>query len=502
MTTRAPGVRRDPFDAEIALGAPTGLVAFNQAGVFIAADIHVAVRLGAVLGEADGSVLLAAALAVRGLRVGHVCIDLAEVRQTVAVDRDVDPGVQELPWPAVGAWREAVAASPMVVAGDDAAGERPMRLVGTRLYLDRYWRDERRVAAQLLERARDDVATPDPAAIASALARLFPDATDTARAAAINAARSRVVVITGGPGTGKTTAVAKIAALLCEQARGAGRPWPLVALAAPTGKAADRLQEAIREQAGLLDTDADVRAHLAGLETSTLHRLLGSRPQTRTRFIHDREHPLPHDVVVVDEASMVPLSLMARMLDALRRDARLVLVGDPGQLASVEAGTVLGDVVGPAGTATATGALAGNVVMLTRVHRFGDSIARLAGAIRDGRADDAVAALCDGGAEVSWIDPDRSLWGLAAVREEAVTAGQRTLEAARRGDALAALDSLAGFRVLCAHRRGAYGVARVDGAAGALACRTRCRVPRRHAVVPRAAGDGDRQRLRPRAVQR
>lgn len=456
MTTGATVPRADRLDAQIAVRAPARLAAFNRAGVLIAADVHVAMRLGGVLGEADELVLLAAALAVRGPRVGHVCIDLTGVRRTVAVDRDAGPDVQELPWPDTAAWVDRVARSAMVAVGEDAPTDRPFRLNGSRLYLDRYWRDERRVAAQFLARCGRGPST-DSGVIESALARLFADPSDAARSAARCVASSRLAVITGGPGTGKTTAVTKIVALLCEQARAAGRPWPLIALGAPTGKAADRLQASIREQAPDLDTVGDIRAHVGGLETSTLHRLLGSHPRTRTRFVHDREHPLPHDVVVVDEASMISLSLMARLFDALRPDARLVLVGDPGQLASVEAGTVLGDVIGTAGLVTA-GPLADNVVVLERVHRFGDDIARLAHAIRDGRSDDAVAALRSQSTAIGWIEPDQAPDGLAVVRERAVAAGEQTVLAARRGDARTALASLSGFRVLCAHRRGTYGV--------------------------------------------
>ena len=160
--------------------------------------------------------------------------------------------------------------------------------------------------------------------------------------------RRRLAVVAGGPGTGKTTTVARIAALLAEQAAAAGVPAPLVALAAPTGKAAARLEEAVHDEARSLDVAADVRDALLALEASTLHRLLGRRRASHSRFRHHRGNRLPHDVVVVDETSMVSLSLMARLVEAVRPDARLVLVGDPGQLSSIEAGAVLGDIVGPA----------------------------------------------------------------------------------------------------------------------------------------------------------
>ena len=181
--------------------------------------------------------------------------------------------------------------------------------------------------------------------------------------------------------------MARTLALILEQGD------PLIALAAPTGKAAARLTEAVHDEAAKLDVDERVRARLLGLEATTLHRLLGWRPDSRSRFRHDRGNRLPHDVVVVDEASMVPLSLMARLVEAVRADARLILVGDPGQLASIEAGAVLGDIVGPAGD---------GIVVLECVHRFGEGIGELAEAIRRGDGDATMAAL-DG---VTWIADD------------------------------------------------------------------------------------------------
>ena len=196
-----------------------------------------------------------------------------------------------------------------------------------------------------------------------------------------------MTVVAGGPGTGKTTTVARIVALLLEQAAAAGAPEPLVALAAPTGKAAARLDEAVHDEAAALDVSDDVRTRLAALDASTLHRLLGWRPGSHSRFRHDRGNRLPHDVVIVDETSMVSLSLMARLVEAVRPEARLILVGDPGQLTSIEAGAVLGDIVGPGASAD------DGIVVLDRVHRFGGGIARVAEAIRRGDADAVIAAL-------------------------------------------------------------------------------------------------------------
>jgi exodeoxyribonuclease V alpha subunit len=215
---------------------------------------------------------------------------------------------------------------------------------------------------------------------------------------------------------------------------------PLIALAAPTGKAAARLEEVVHSEAGL-----DLRA-------STLHRLLGWRPRSHSRFAHDRYNRLPHDVVIVDETSMVSLSLMARLVEAVRPDARLVMVGDPGQLTSIEAGVVLADIV----------AAGHGVEMLEHVHRYGGGIARLADAVRGGDGDAVVAALGAAPGEITWlavdVEEDGSEAALAVVRERAVAAGREMFAAAREGRAREALRALGQFRLLCAHRRGPHGV--------------------------------------------
>jgi len=408
----------DPFEARRAVVATGLLRAFNDVGLLSAADVHVAVRLAALVGEEDEAVSLAVALAVRGPRLGHVFVDLGTIRDTASVESEEPVDLSELPWPSPDGWICAVGASGLVAVGEeDPAADRPLRLLGTHLYLDRYWREERSVAADLNELI----------------------------------ATRRLDVIAGGPGTGKTTRVARLVARLLEEAAAHGARPPLIALAAPTGKAAARLQEAVHEESPELN---GLRASTLqnGLRASTLHRLLGSRPRSRSRFAHHRGNRLPHDVVIVDETSMVSLSLMARLVEAVRPDARLVLVGDPGQLTSIEAGVVLGDIVGD-------GAGDG-IVVLERVHRYGAGIARAAAAIRRGDCDEAVAALDDAPGEVTWLRTDvhGSGAGLELVRQRAVAAGLEVAAAAGGGDAREALAALSRFRVLCAHRRGPYGV--------------------------------------------
>ncbi len=473
----------DRHEVRVARGASGVLRPFNEAGVLAAADVHVATRLAALAGETDETVVLAAALAVRAPRLGHVHVDLSAIRETAAVESEEADALADLPWPEPVAWRERVAASPLVAVGESDPAVAPLRLLENWLYLDRYWSEEREVAAALRAMSLQPAADVDEAWLEAAQARLHAGAAfapdDRQRQATEIAVRRRLSVIAGGPGTGKTTTVARIVALLAEQAGALGARPPLVALAAPTGKAAARLEQAVHEEAARLPIGPEIREQLARLEATTLHRLLGRRMGSNSRFRHDRHRHLPHDVVIVDETSMVPLSLMARVIEALRPSARLVLVGDPGQLASIEAGAVLGDIVGPAAEcavvegAVPAGPLAPDIVVLDREHRFGGAIAELADAVRRGQSGRVVDLLAGGGGEVQWIalDPDEELRpdaeAFTAVRDAAGASAAAIARAARAGDARAALDGLGGFRLLCAHRRGASGVAgwsaRVEG---------------------------------------
>jgi exodeoxyribonuclease V alpha subunit len=489
----------DPFDVRRVQRGPELLREFNDIGVLAGADVHVAQRLAELAGEPDERVVLAAALAVRAPRLGHVYVDLATIRETASVDTEEPVDLSELPWPEADEWVRRLAASELVAVGEEdaeAAAARPLRLVGSWLYLDRYWQEERRVAADLLAISDEPMAGVSIDVLAGGLARMFDGETQSRQClAAASAVLRRFAVVAGGPGTGKTTTVARIVALLAEQAAISGAPPPLVALAAPTGKAAARLEEAVHEEARELPVDEAIREGLLTLQASTLHRLLGWRPGSHSRFRHHRGQRLPHDVVIVDETSMVSLSLMARLAEAVRPDARLILVGDPAQLASIEAGAVLGDIVGPAGdhlvmTRPARAALAegtgdeihaadppgdatigDGIVVLDRVHRFGSGIARLASAIHRGDSDAALKALEDSPDDVLWIPIDVAEEptdaALATVRDGAVTAARAVMEAARAGAASQAIVALGSYRLLCAHRRGPYGVttwtARIEG---------------------------------------
>jgi exodeoxyribonuclease V alpha subunit len=414
-------VELDAASWRLAIGASGLLRAFTDVGVIESADVHVAQRLTALAGETDETVALALALVVRALRGGSVCVDLRAVEEQV--------GVADLPWPDPDPWLAAVQASPL-------SGSPPVlrRYDDNLLYLDRYWLEEQQVCDDVLAM----IAT-NPPEVAPNLDRLFPPGFEEQREAAEIALSQGLTVLTGGPGTGKTTTVARLLALL------AGRSRLRIALAAPTGKAAARLQEAVQLEVGKLEP-ADQEA-LAGLHATTLHRLLGSRPDTSARFRHNRGNRLPHDVIVVDETSMVSLTMMARLLEAVRPDTRLILVGDPDQLASVEAGAVLADLVDGLGEA--------KVASLKTSHRFGESIGQLANAIRVGDADRAVEVLSAGGEHIEWIETENPA---AKLREVLVPQAFRLREAAILGDTATALATLDEHRLLCAHRHGPHGV--------------------------------------------
>ena len=455
---------------------------FNEAGVLAAADVHVALRLSALGGESSEDVVLATALAVRAVRSGSVCLDLTRIRE-VTVDEESEVDLDALPWPDDGTVVEALRRSPLV-AGGSAGPLRPLRLVDTAegglLYLDRYFRQEATIRRVLDQRA---VGHPlvDEQSLREGLDALFRDqnddgepapAPDRQRIAAAVAATQWTSVVVGGPGTGKTHTVARVLALLTRQPG----PGLRIALAAPTGKAAARLQESVREQSDALGLPPDLTA-------MTLHRLLGWQRGRGSRFRYNANNHLPYDAIVVDETSMVSLTMMCRLLEAVRPDTRLVLVGDPDQLTSVDAGAVLADLVARPVTGTENPVLArivgddleaaddpleaalsagerdrlrGGVVRLSRGRRFGGGIAQLAVAVRKGEPDEVMEILSSGFPEVSLHGPE----DLDALRADVVGTAAAVTGSAESGDALAALRHSEEHRLLCAHREGPYGVQR------------------------------------------
>jgi exodeoxyribonuclease V alpha subunit len=435
MDARTPQQRGDDLDP------------FIDAGVLQSGDVHVARRLCDTAGERTGAVLLAVALTVRAARTGSVCVCLDDASHEFHAEDAGDADQREpLPWPDPTGWHAAVRGSALVADGPSDDPNRPVRWVDGRVYLDRYWRAELTVRTHV--QARTSAAMDlDVDRLEHTAAALFPEAHEHQQRLAVRTAgTSALTVLTGGPGTGKTTTVTRMLVAL----HALLGPGPQVALAAPTGKAAARLHESITQESHRL-SDAQ-RAPLEGLTASTVHRLLGAHP--RRGFRHDATHPLPHDVVVVDEASMVSLPLMAALFAATRPEARLVLVGDPDQLASVEAGAVLSDLVA---------SLPSGLVRLEHNYRFGSELEHLARAVRDGDGERAVALLRAGSGAVRYTELDGP-WvrreDLDDVASDVRDAGLAMRDAAERGEPDAALRALGEHRLLLAHRRGPAGVER------------------------------------------
>jgi exodeoxyribonuclease V alpha subunit len=417
----------DEHDHRVAAGLTGALAELNAAGLLTAGDVRTAQAVCRMGGERSADVELAVALLVRAARNGSVCVDLREVG-------DLLPGH---PWPDAEPWLTGVAASPLAGVA--------LRIEAGLLYLHRYWGEEGAVVTDLHERLTRDQPVVDDGRLQAALDRHFPADYAEQRAAAEASARRWTSVITGGPGTGKTTTLARLLAVLADQSE-----VPLrIALAAPTGKAAARMSQALTRAAGEDTFPEAERPAVAGLTASTLHRMLGFRPDNHSRFRHHRGNRLPHDVVVVDEASMISLTLMARLIEAIRPDARLILLGDADQLASVEAGAVLHDVV--AGFRDRSPS---PVSRLETSHRFGEEIGRLAAAVRDGQADEAWALLAAGGSEIELVDPADA----ARIRDLVLPTVRELRGHALTGDVDGVIAALNAHRLLCAHRAGPYGV--------------------------------------------
>ena len=386
----------------------------------------------------------AAALASHSTGRGHTCFNLSELFEDAAPPLPLKG--RKLPRLDVIQWRESLQPCDTVGSPGDYT---PMVLDSSgRLYLHRCWGYEQLVAAGILSRSR----MPDvnEARLDAALDRYFPlvDGTaDLQRSAARTALTRRFSVISGGPGTGKTATVARILALLLDLE---GDSHPEIVLAAPTGKAAMRLQQSILHAAERLDLPAGIRDRLP-TEVSTIHRILGVRARSGG-FRHNRDNRLPCGILVVDEASMVDLQLMASLFEALRDDTLVILLGDRNQLASVEAGAVLADICDSAGLATVP------VTQLTKSYRFGDNsgIAALSRLINGGNSAGAVDLLQSGRyQDITWrrLPTGKSF-------EEAFSTAVREgytgyTRAASPGDALKALDA---FRVLSPLRSGPAGI--------------------------------------------
>ena len=373
-------------------------------------------------------VWLSFALALNASEGGHTCIDLHEIDRWYP--DDLESGA--LTWPPSPEWVQAVTEHVDLVATPSTIEQLPRRpfvLDGSRLYVLRSFEEERSIAEWIN-----------------------------------SAAGSRLKVLLGGPGSGKTTEVAR---QLVARFAGSSAQDVSVAMAAPTGKAADRMRQAIESRLLSEYATSEVIARVQEAPSITIHRLLGYSPVRRTgRFQYNRENPLPYDLVIIDEASMLSLSLMYRLLEALRPTAELFLVGDPEQLASVDAGTVLAD-ISTAATTEGTN-LHRSTKRLTTQFRYavGSPIERVVKAVQSGDADHLIEVLQpmrNSGGIVSWIDPSSTEEAdLAAFESLGFAVRRHALEvvdlagASKYGEVLEKLGEL---QLLCASRSGQLGIA-------------------------------------------
>jgi exodeoxyribonuclease V alpha subunit len=500
-------------------------------------DAAAAAQLGELAGAVSPLVVLACAFALRAPRFGHAGVNVLAVRELVLADETspsqgghtqsgqrlrAEARVASLRWPDPAEWLQAVRAAPSLVARAPAS-DRPFVLHADVLMTQRNWRFQDAVAVSLLARAERPVLPPHPG-LRAYVERLFPPGPahgglfgepDLQALAALSVVLRPLCVITGGPGTGKTHTIKNALALLATQHLLSGAALPRVALAAPTGKAAVRMKAALGEGLHDMPVEPEVKRWLSGLEPSTIHRLLGIGPDHSGRSRYHVGHPLPAEVVVVDEASMVDVALFAKLVLAVAPSTRLVFLGDPHQLASVEAGSALLDLVGSAsgpapaevqqafasaGVAglrppaagqppgAANSPLRGTVVKLERVHRTasGSGPNEVARALASGTPEGRRCA-------VAWLWGERmghkgpfdslvchplepGVAGLPAEASQALVESylplySRIAGLAQEGftdevvaELLAAQEA---FRVLTAHRQGAFGVEGLNDAIGA-----------------------------------
>jgi exodeoxyribonuclease V alpha subunit len=453
-----------------------------KSGYFSEIDIHFARFITGFSEKKDLDVFLGAALVSRVTGNGDVCLNLASMAEKVLFEKQDEK--DSIRCPKLYKWQEKLCSSPGVGRPGDFC---PLILdEKNRLYLYRYWEYEKKLSDSIKKRVEKDITGIDLVLLKESLKRLFQDSTGSdinwQKVASFTAMFKRFCVISGGPGTGKTTTVAKILALLLEQAdKGKLR----IMLAAPTGKAAARLMESIKHAKEKLDCRYEVKDALPA-EASTIHRMLKTLPGS-PYFRHNAENPLLADVVVVDEASMVDLALMSKLVQAIPDHARLILMGDKDQLASVEAGSVLGDICNrddvhrfSEGFCYKVNELAGEnlgtecklpkdrtglldcIVCLKKSYRFEENsgIGGLSRAINQGDPDQPVYRLKRSENKgIIWKEILSQKNLLQALAKRVIQGYSEYLETA---DPSRALDLFNRFKILCAVKIGPFGVDAVN----------------------------------------
>jgi exodeoxyribonuclease V alpha subunit len=447
-------------------------------GYLVDIDMHFAKLITGLCKKEDADVFLAAALVSNATGNGDVYLDLTSVAEKPLSGEPEGEGAVKCP--KLAEWSQKISKSPGVGRPGDFY---PLILDNkNRLYLYRYWDYENKLSDSIISRIKEDIRDIDAAFLKDSLKRLFPPDTDKwQRTAAFIAAFKKFCVISGGPGTGKTFTMAKILALLLEQPKEGQLE---ILLAAPTGKAAARIAESIKAVKKTLNCRADIIDAIPS-EAYTIHRMLKTIPGS-PYFHHDAENPLNADIVVVDEASMVDLALMSKLTAAVPVDARLILIGDKDQLASVEAGSVLGDICDQDNVHAFSGyfckkfeeltaqkideltkdrkekpGLYDNMVELKRSYRFAESsgIGELSRTVKRGDAAKVLSLIKNNHDQIVWEKISQPN-DLSRILAERVIKGYT--DYLNTDDPYRALELFNRFKILCAVKIGSFGVNAVN----------------------------------------
>ncbi|MGD8524509.1 MAG: exodeoxyribonuclease V subunit alpha, partial [Desulfobacterales bacterium] len=453
-----------------------------QKEIFSRINIHFARFIADLCGDGDSDIFLAAALVSHAAENGDVCINLHDNAEKVILEKQ--NGNDGLICPKLDRWLEKIEASPVT----GRPGQRKPLILDARnrLYLYRNWEYENILADDINSRANDETCKLDMKSLIRSISKLYPKekggTPDWQKIAAVTALLKKICIITGGPGTGKTFTITKIMALLIEQ----GIPQsPKIFLAAPTGKAATRLQESIRQAIPELNCSKNI-INAIPTDVKTIHRML--RPKLNSPYFHyHRENKLPADMVIIDEASMVDLALMSKLVQAIPMNARLVLIGDKDQLASVEAGSVLGDICDRDNLHGFSGKFCNQILQITkedlcavidkpsscpglqdcivvlqRSHRFtADSgIGGLSREVNRGNVDRVFQQIEDASdASIEWHEMGNIPEFFNLLAQRLINGYREYLSSA---DPISALEWLSRYKILCALRIGPFGVTAIN----------------------------------------
>ena len=432
-------------------------------------DYHFARFICKLCKTDNQNLFLSAALTTQALRDGHVCCNLEEHAR-----QQFQTTVGPITLPDSSQLIEEIRSFPVIGAPGQYC---PLILENSRLYLYRYWNYEQKLAQSILSRTgqKNEIVYDENAALIRSLSQPSTDnETDWQTASAIVSLLNPFTVICGGPGTGKTTTAAKVLLLLKMCLKKNLR----IALAAPTGKAAARLSDSIQKVLASLDVSDELKKAIPS-QTHTIHRLLGTIPLS-PGFRHNSSSPLPYDIILVDEASMIDLALMSKLIDAVPQKSRLIMLGDRDQLSSVEAGAVIGDICDTGNTHQFTvkqseilkqllpgfnepgnphePPLADCIVSLRKSYRFDESsgIGTLSRAVNRGDINEVSEILDSSKYDDCIRKPLPSEHNLKNALKTSVMEFFRPL--CTEKDPLTALNQLGRFKILCAARQGPYGV--------------------------------------------